>query len=455
MHRLRHLPRELPGGLPPCRAGPHRDQARGRLLRRAREPEERGRSLPDDRSRARPGKEALTTAFLLPGRVRETLRRHPWVYRESVSRIEGDFDDGDVVRVAGPDGKFVAHAFANERSRLFLRLVSFREDERVDPALLKARVRAAAALRDETLALPSRTDAYRVVHSEADGLPGLIVDRAADVLVLSCTSLGTQRFLEDILSELEAIYRPRAILELGKALGLRAKEGLPEGRGWVRGSPPEGEVRVRLDGALALAPLEVGQKTGLFLDQRDNVRRTAELASGRSVLDACCYGGAFAIAALRAGAARAELFDSSERACELARKNLELNALSEKAEVRRADLYPELRRLREAGKRFSLVVLDPPKFASSKRDLPRARKGYTDANAAALRLLEPGGLLVTCSCSHHVSEPLFEEIVREAAALAAVDLQVLERRGAGPDHPTDVFCPEGRYLQCFIARVRP
>jgi len=396
----------------------------------------------------------MATAILLPGRLRETLRRHPWVYPESVKKLEGSYENGDVIRVVAPDGRFVAHAFVNDRSRLMLRLLSFDEGEKIDAAFVRARVRSAAQLRDETLALPARTNAYRVVHSEADGLPGLIVDRMNDCLVVSCTSLGMQKHIEAVLDELEAIYRPRAILEVGKALGLRGKEGLPEGRGYVRGTPPSTEVQIDVDGVRSAVPLEVGQKTGLFLDQRENVKRTAELARGKTLLDACCYGGAFAIAALERGAKRAELFDTSDRACELARRNLELNGVAERAEVRRADLYPELRRLDEAGAKFDVVVLDPPKFASTQREVAKARTGYVNANAGALRLLGPGGLLVTCSCSHHVGEPLFEEIVREAAARAAKDVQILERRGAGPDHPTDVFCPEGRYLKCFIARVR-
>jgi 23S rRNA (cytosine1962-C5)-methyltransferase len=396
----------------------------------------------------------MATAFLDRGRLRETLRRHPWVYPEAVKKIEGAYENGDTVRVAAPDGKFVAHAFVNDRSRLMLRLVSFKEEERIDQAFVRSRVRAAADLRETTLRLGERANAYRVVHSEADGLPGLIVDRMNDALVVSCTSLGMQRQIDAVLDELEAVYHPRAILEVGKAMGLRGKEGLPEGRGYVRGQAPEGEVRIEVDGIVSAVPLEVGQKTGLFLDQRENVKRTAELARGKTVLDACCYGGAFALAALRAGATRAELFDTSDKACDLARRNLELNGLAAKAEVRRADLYPELRRLRDAGARFDLVVLDPPKFASSQREVAKARTGYVNANAGALALLGPGGILVTCSCSHHVGEPLFEEIVREAAARAERDVQILERRGAGPDHPTDVFCPEGRYLKCFIARVR-
>lgn len=396
----------------------------------------------------------MATAILLPGRLRETLKRHPWVYPESVKKIEGTYANGDVLRVAAPDGRFVAHAFVNDRSRLMLRLVSFHEPDTIDAAFVRGRVRAATQLREETLRLRDRTNAYRVVHSEADGLPGLIVDRMNDCLVVSCTSLGMQKHIEAVLDELEAVYRPRAILEVGKAMGLRGKEGLPEGRGYVRGAPPESETRIDVDGVLSAVPLEVGQKTGLFLDQRENVRRTAELAKGKTLLDACCYGGAFAIAALKAGAAKAELFDTSDKACELAKRNCELNGVQDRAEVRRADLYPELRRLQDQGARFDVVVLDPPKFASTQREVAKARTGYVNANAGALRLLGPGGLLVTCSCSHHVGEPLFEEIVREAAAKAQKDVQILERRGAGPDHPTDVFCPEGRYLKCFICRVR-
>jgi 23S rRNA (cytosine1962-C5)-methyltransferase len=394
------------------------------------------------------------TVTLGPARLRETLVRHPWAYREACGRIAGDFQDGDVVRVVDLVGRFVAWAFVNARSRLFLRLVSFREEDALDEAFFRARVRASADLRERALGLPARADAYRVVHSEGDGLPGLIVDRIGDALVVSCTSLGMNRHLEAIVDELAAIYRPSCVLELGKALGLRGKEGLPEGRGVIRGKLPEGERFVTIDGVKQMAPLEVGQKTGLYLDQRDNVRRVSELAAGRRMLEACCYGGAFSLAALRAGATSSRLFDASDRAVATAVRNLEANGVAERATAVRADLYQELRRLGDAGERFDLVVLDPPKFASTRADVPRARKGYADANALAMALLEPGGILVTCSCSHHVSEELLEEILRQAAARAQIDLQILERRGAGPDHPTDVFGPEGRYLKCFIARRR-
>ncbi|MEZ0228519.1 MAG: class I SAM-dependent methyltransferase, partial [Planctomycetota bacterium] len=330
----------------------------------------------------------MATAILLPGRLRETLRRHPWVYPESVKKVDGTYANGDVIRVASQDGKFVAHAFVNDRSRLMLRLVSFVEDEKIDAAFVRARVRSASELREKTLALAARTNAYRVVHSEADGLPGLIVDRMNDALVVSCTSLGMQGHIDAVLDELEEIYRPRAILEVGKALGLRGKEGLPEGRGYVRGKAPEEETRIEVDGVVSAVPLEVGQKTGLFLDQRENVKRVAELARGKTLLDACCYGGAFAISALKAGALRAELFDTSDKACDLARRNCALNGVADRAEVRRADLYPELRRLKDAGAKFDVVVLDPPKFASTQREVAKARAGYVNGRAGFLDVID-------------------------------------------------------------------
>jgi 23S rRNA (cytosine1962-C5)-methyltransferase len=394
------------------------------------------------------------TFTLSPGRLRETLKRHPWVYKESVTRVAGEYANGDVVRAVDPRGNFVAHALVNDRSRLFLRLVSFAEGDKVDAAFWRARIRGAAELREKTLALPSRANAYRVCHSEGDGIPGLIVDRIGDVLVVACTSFGVFKALDAIFDELEEIYRPTGILELGKAMGLRGKEGLPEGRGVVRGKLPEGEHQVTIDGVKQSAPLEVGQKTGLFLDQRDNVQRIASFSAGKRVLDVCCYGGSFGLAAGKAGAREVTMFDSSDRAVEVATRNIELNGLASTVKAHRADLYQELRRLRDAGERYDIVVLDPPKFASTRFDVPRARKGYTDANSLGISLLAQGGVIATCSCSHHVQEELFEEIVREAAARAGRDLQILERRGAGADHPTDVMCPEGRYLKCFIARAR-
>lgn len=394
------------------------------------------------------------TFFVKARRLRAGVRRHPWIYGDSIERHEGRWENGDAVVVRGPDGRFVAHAFVNDRSRLFLRLVSFERARPADEALLRARVRDAVALRHDVLRLPARADAYRLIHSEGDGLPGLVVDRYGPVLVLTCSALGTYQRLDAIVDELWTLLAPAAIVEHGVSEGLRGVEGLPPGRGVLRGSLPAEDPVVTVDGVALAAPVRDGQKTGLFVDQRDNVRRVAELAAGRRVLDACCYVGAFSIAAARAGAASVRAFDASADAIARAGENAARNGVADRIDLARASLYPELHALAAKGARFDLIVLDPPKLAPSARDLPRARKGYFDANALALRLLAPGGLLLTCSCSHHVSEEALEEVVREAAARAGADLRVLERRGAGPDHPTDVCCPEGRYLKALLLQRR-
>lgn len=394
------------------------------------------------------------TVFLKPGRLRAHVRRHPWVYGNSVERVEGEYRDGDAVLVRAPDGRFVGHAFVNDRSRLRLRLVSFDRDAPPDDDLLRARVRDAVALRHDVLRLPERADAYRVVHSEGDGLPGLIVDRYADVLTVSCSTLGLHRRLESVLDALEEAFRPRCILEQPVSDGLREAEGLPPGRGVLRGELPPDDPVVTIDGVRWPVPLRTGQKTGLFLDQRENARRVATSAPGRRVLDACCYVGTFAVAAARAGAALVRAFDSSAEAVEQARRNAELNGVADRVEVTRGSLYKDLRARADRAERYDLVVLDPPKFASAARDVEKARKGYFDANQLALKLVEPGGLLFTFSCSHHMDEALFEEVLREAATRAEVDLRVLERLGAGPDHPTDLHCPEGRYLKGLVLQRR-
>jgi 23S rRNA (cytosine1962-C5)-methyltransferase len=394
------------------------------------------------------------TAFVKSSRLRVSLRRHPWIYRDSVERVEGTIEDGGTVVVRDPKGKFLAHAFVNSASRLFLRLVSFDKATKIDDALLRARIRDAVALRHTTLGLPERAEAYRVVHSEGDGLPGLIVDRYGDVLVLTCSSLGTHLRLDPILDELEAQLSPRAIVEAGVAEGLRKAEGLPEGRGVLRGELPAEDPVVEIDGVKLLAPLRDGQKTALFLDQRENVRRVAELARGRRVLDVCCYVGGFGIAAAQAGAASCLMFDASAEAIQRATENVERNGVGDLVTVRQGQMFRELHDLAKGDERFGLIVLDPPKFAHTRGDRRKAHKGLVDANILALRLLEPGGLLLTCSCSHHIGDEDLEQVLREAAVRTDVSLRILERRGAGADHPVDVHCSEGRYLRALLVQRR-
>lgn len=391
------------------------------------------------------------TFYLKPSRMRASLRRHPWVYGNSVAKVEGEYADGEAVLVRGVDGRFLAHAYVNDRSRLRLRLVSFEREALPEAELLRARVREAVRLRQDVLRLPERADAYRLIHSEGDGLPGLVVDRYGPVLALSSTCLGTDLRLEPILDELEAQLAPRAIVERGATPAMREREGLPPERGVLRGALPEGPLWVTIDGVRLRVPLE-GQKTGLFLDQRENVRRVASLARGRRVLDLCSYVGPFSLACAREGAASCLVVDSSAEALAQVTANAAENGLAERLETRRGSLFQVARELAEAGERFELIVLDPPKFAKKGKDRDAARRGYLEANQLALRLLAPGGLLLTCSCSHHVDLEALEEVVRDAATRAEVRLKVLDRSGAGADHPVDVHCPEGRYLKALLVQ---
>jgi 23S rRNA (cytosine1962-C5)-methyltransferase len=397
------------------------------------------------------------TAFVNKKRTRASSKRHPWVYANSVTKVEGAYENGDAVTVRAPDGRFLAHAWINDKSKLRLRLVSYDRKTPISPELLKERVRSAVALRREVLSLPKRANAYRLIHSEGDGLPGLIVDLYDDVVVLTCSVLGLRKSLDAVLDALEEVLQPRAIVERDPGEGLREREGLPEPGGVLRGSL-EGseEVLVEIDGMRFRVGVGVGegQKTGLFLDQRDNVQTVAALAEGRRVLDACCYLGAFGLACARAGAASVHMFDTSADAVAKTQANAELNGLSERVTVQRGSLFRELTRLKQAEQSFDLIVLDPPKFAKKRSDLRKARKGYLDANQLALKLLAPGGLLLTCSCSGAFEMSDLEGVLRESATRAGKDLRILEQRGPGLDHPVDVHCAEGRYLKAILAQTR-
>ena len=228
---------------------------------------------------------------------------------------------------------------------------------------------------------------------------------------------------------------------------------LPPGRGALHGPEPSADgFEVTVDGLRFHMQISGGQKTGLFLDQRDNVRRFAELCRGESVLDACTYAGAFALNALRAGAKDVLAFDISRKALANTERNAELNGLSENLSLQKGDLFDVFRQLREEGRSFSRIVFDPPAFAARKKDIPRARKAYTEAHSLALAVLEPGGILLTASCSHHINAETLESSLHEASRRQSRTLQVLERFGAGPDHPQQLFCPEGRYLNGLIVR---
>ncbi|MFM7107842.1 MAG: class I SAM-dependent rRNA methyltransferase [Planctomycetaceae bacterium] len=392
------------------------------------------------------------TVVLRPKRARPFYGRHPWVLDSAVLRVEGDPRPGDVVDLATHDGNFVARGLWNPASRIRVRLYAFDAATRLDDGLFAARLAAAVALRAE-LGLDDRAGAARLVNSEGDDLSGLIVDRYGEFLAVQVTAAALVPRLEPLCAALDDLVRPRGILLRGAERGLAKLEGLHLPDRVVRGAAPAGPVFVAEHGLKFGVDLAEGQKTGWYLDQRDNRLAAARHARGRRVLDAFCYSGGFAVACGVAGGARSVLaIDSSAKATALARANAGLNGAAN-VTVETADAFEKLDALAAAGERFGMVILDPPKFARSRASLEDALRAYHRVNRVAVGLLDPGGILVTCSCSGSVSRDDFLEMLAGVAQRSRRSIQVLECRGAGSDHPVSASCLEGEYLKCAIARV--
>ena len=394
----------------------------------------------------------VATVILKPKRARPFFGRHPWVLDAAVARVEGSPADGDVVDLATHDGKFVARGLWNSASRLRVRLYTFAAEVTLDDALWRARLESAVALR-RSLGLDARDGAARLVNSEGDDLSGLVVDRYGDYLAVQVTALAMARRLDTLSAALTDLVAPRGILLRGADRGLAKLEGLQLPDRLLCGTAPDGPIFVREHGLTFGVDLTEGQKTGYYLDQRDNRQAAARYARGRRVLDMFCYSGGFAVACAVTGAARSVLaVDGSSRATALAKANAELNGAANVA-VETADAFEKLDALRAAGERFGMVILDPPKFARSRATAEDALRAYHRINRVGVDLLEPGGILVTCSCSGSVSRDAFLEMLGGVAQRSGRPLQFLECRGAGPDHPVSASCLEGEYLKCVIARV--
>jgi 23S rRNA (cytosine1962-C5)-methyltransferase len=386
----------------------------------------------------------MKTIELREGKERSLLRRHPWVFQGSVAK--GGADAGETVRITAADGRFLAWAAYSPHSMIRLRAWSFDEAERIDGAFFERRLRRAIALRAR---LPIASSGMRLVHGEADGLPGLIVDRYANCLSAQFLSAGMERWkatIADLLLQLTGLTR---LYERSDS-GVRQLEGLAPASGWLRGDGPT-EVIIDEHGWRLTLDVAEGHKTGFYLDQRDNRRRFADLVRHfgvQRVLNCYCYTGGFTVAALAGGATRVVSVDSSAPALERARGNVVLNGHNPaQAEFADADVNTFLRDRLKAGESFDAIVLDPPKFAPSAAHAERAARAYKDINRLALKLLAPGGLLFTFSCSGGVGAELFHKIVAGAGLDAGVDGVLLERLAGACDHPTTIVFPEGEYLK--------
>jgi len=390
--------------------------------------------------------------FLKPGREKSVLNRHPWVFSGAIARVEGSPRAGDIVEVADHTGQPLALADYNPHSQITLRLLTFDPSETIDAAFWHRRLEASLKRRE---ALPAAGDhtAERLVHAESDGLPGLIVDRYGDWLILQALTLGMDRrkgLLADLLWE---ILRPRGLYERSD-VDVRAQEGLPEVTGLLRGEAPPEAVEIVEHGLRFQVDLYRGHKTGFYLDQRLNRLKVAPYCVGREVLNAFSYTGAFAAYALRYGARHVVNLDSSAEALRAAAVNLALNGFSaEAADYVGGDAFRLLRTWRDEGRTFDAIILDPPKFAFSRAQLTAATRGYKDINLLAMKLLRPGGILCTFSCSGLVSEDLFQKILFGASLDAGREVRILERLTQAPDHPVSLAFPEGAYLKGFICRV--
>ncbi|MDD2843347.1 MAG: class I SAM-dependent rRNA methyltransferase [Rhodoferax sp.] len=384
---------------------------------------------------------------LRAGKERSLLRRHPWIFESAIAK--GGGDAGETVRVESDQGQFLGWAAFSPASKIRARVWSFDETQRIDAAFFAAACASAVKARAR---FEIQSNAMRLVHGESDGLPGLIVDRYGDTLVAQFTSSGVERWKDVIADALLAATGLTQLYERSDASS-RALEGLPEATGWLRG---EGGVELVLqehDWQLAVNIAD-GHKTGFYLDQRDSRKRFADYARRlkfERVLNCYCYTGGFTVAALTGGAAHVTSIDSSGPALEKAAANVALNGFAaSRATFMDADVNASLRQFIDQGRRFDAIVLDPPKFAPTVAHAERAARAYKDINRLAFKLLEPGGVLFTYSCSGGISADLFHKIVASAGCDAGVDGYIHERMGGAPDHPMTVNFPEGEYLKGLV-----
>ena len=386
----------------------------------------------------------MNKLILKPGREKSLKRRHPWVFSGAVARVSGTPESGETVEISSGSGEFLGVAAYSPQSQIVARVWDWRQRQ-IDGGFFHERIARAVALR--AAVLPEHKF-VRLVHAESDGLPGVVADRYGDVVVLQLSSAGAMRWREAIVDAIDSVVHPATIYERSDA-DVLALEGLQPCVGLLRGTAPTVHAVVDEGGLKFGIDIAGGHKTGFYLDQRDNRLRVRELSAQRTVLDCFSYTGGFTVNALAGGAASVTAIDSSGPALAMLKRNAGLNRLPE-PECIEGDVFQLLRKLRDQARSFDLIVLDPPKFAPTASHAEKASRAYKDINLLALKLLRPGGLLFTFSCSGGVSRDLFQKIVAGAALDAGVDAQIVEQFSAGADHPVALNFPEGEYLKGLL-----
>jgi 23S rRNA (cytosine1962-C5)-methyltransferase len=389
------------------------------------------------------------TLILKPGRDKSLLRRHPWVFSGAIARVDGNPASGATVDLLAADGQFLARAAYSPSSQIRARIWTFDPSEQVDPDFFRRRIKIAVTSRASWLD-QGDTNAFRLIHAESDGLPGLIVDRYQDTLVLQSLTAGSEYWKETLATLLLEVTGLTTIFERSDA-DVRELEGLVPCVGSLRGTHGPQPIIITENGLKFQVNVETGHKTGFYLDQRLNRRRLRELAGGRSVLDCFCYSGGFTVNALAGGAVSVLAVDASADALAMCRENCSLNDLPmERLTTLEGDVFQLLRKFRDEARSFDLIILDPPKFAPTAAQAEKAARGYKDINLLAFKLLRLNGILVTFSCSGGIDASLFQKIIASAALDAGVEAQIVEHLSQAPDHPVALNFPEGAYLKGLI-----
>ena len=389
---------------------------------------------------------------LKSGREKSLLRRHPWVFSGAIEKVEGDPCSGETVDVLSGKGEFLCRAAFSPYSQISLRVWTFNPDEQVGTAFFHSRLKRAVDFRMPFMSMEGE-GACRLVNGESDALPGVIVDKYAGFLVCQFLSAGAELWREEIVSQLRQLVIPLGIYERSD-VDVRLKEGLEPRVGLIWGEPPPPLLVIQEKPCRFFVDIEHGQKTGFYLDQRENRAVVSEYAGGAEVLNCFSYTGGFGIHALKAGARQVLNVDSSQAALALGARNEELNQIGkDRTENLEGNVFQILRELRDRSRSFDLIILDPPKFVDSQRQLERGSRGYKDINLLSFKLLRPGGILFTFSCSGLVPRDLFQMIVAGAALDAGREVQIVRVLTQGPDHPTSIYFPEGTYLKGLVCRV--
>lgn len=388
----------------------------------------------------------MAKAVLIPGKDKRPLSGHPWIFRSDIDHIEGSFTPGDVVDVVSSKGRFIGRAYYNPASQISLRMMTLR-DEKVDRELIFRRIKQAIDYRSTFADLHS----CRIVYGESDRLPALIVDSFGDVLVIQCLALGMERFKNDVVDALVSLLHPKGIYERND-VPVRTLEGMEMTTGLLYGEVPD-RVEMTENGIRFLVDVKEGQKTGYFLDQKENRAAIAPFVKGAKVLDCFTHTGSFALHAGHYNAKEVTGVDISEYACKFAEENARLNNLQDTVHFVTANAFDLLSEQSREGDKYDTIILDPPAFTKTRSAVASATRGYKEINLRALKMIRDGGYLVTCSCSQHVLPLQFLNIVEDAARDAHVQLRQAEYRTQGRDHPILPAAPETQYLKCGIFQV--